>query len=71
MQFFQVTTVDDLIDSIAQTPDVLAQVGIEGATMFDQVGRLSNWKQETDSWAVFFQGTYQLQDDLSIAAGLR
>ena len=50
---------------------VLPSVGQEGQTMFDKVGRLSNWKQETDSWAVFFQGTYQLQDDLSITAGLR
>ncbi len=71
MEAFQVDSVDGLINAIAQTPQVLAQVGIEGATMFDQVGRLSNWKQETDSWAVFFQGTYQLQDDLSITAGLR
>jgi len=50
---------------------VMPSVGQEGSTMFDKVGRLSNWKQETDSWAAFFQGTYQLQDDLSITAGLR
>ncbi|MCS5594524.1 MAG: TonB-dependent receptor, partial [Porticoccaceae bacterium] len=48
-----------------------AQVGIEGATMFSQVGRISNWKQDTDSWALFFQGTYQLRDDLSLTAGVR
>jgi outer membrane receptor protein involved in Fe transport len=39
--------------------------------MFSHVGRISNWKQETDSWAVFFQGTYQLRDDLSLTAGIR
>ena len=39
--------------------------------MFNQLGRLSNWKQETDSWAAFFQGTYQLRDELSLTAGLR
>jgi outer membrane receptor protein involved in Fe transport len=71
MATFQAVTVDDLIDKIAQTQAVTDQRGIEGVTMFNQVGRLSNWKQETDSWAVFFQGTYQLQDDLSFTAGLR
>lgn len=55
----------------AQAAIVMSNVGDEGATMYNQVGRLSNWKQETDSWAVFFQGTYQLQDDLSFTAGLR
>jgi iron complex outermembrane receptor protein len=45
--------------------------GVDGMTMFNQVGRISNWKQETDSWAVFFQGTYQIRDDLSFTAGLR
>jgi outer membrane receptor protein involved in Fe transport len=76
MQFFGIDPMsadatNQLIEQIALTPAVTAQRGIEGATMFDKVGRLSNWKQETDSWAVFFQGTYQLQDDLSITAGLR
>jgi iron complex outermembrane receptor protein len=60
----------DLTDP-AQAAIVMSNVGVEGATMYNQVGRLSNWKQETDSWAVFFQGTYQLQDDLSFTAGLR
>jgi outer membrane receptor protein involved in Fe transport len=45
--------------------------GVDGETMFNQAGRISNWVQETDSWAVFFQGTYQLRDDLSFTAGLR
>lgn len=44
---------------------------INGATSFDQAGRVVNWKQETDSWAVFFQGKYDLTDTLSVTAGLR
>jgi iron complex outermembrane receptor protein len=44
---------------------------IDGATSFDQAGRIVNWKQETDSWAVFFQGKYDLTDTLSVTAGLR
>jgi iron complex outermembrane receptor protein len=71
MQALGVTSVPELIGIIAQSPSITAQRGIEGATMFDQVGRISNWKQETDSWAVFLQGTYQLRDDLSLTAGLR
>jgi iron complex outermembrane receptor protein len=55
----------------ADLPGAVALLGTEGLTQFSQVGRLSNWKQETDSWALFFQGKYQLRDDLSITAGLR
>lgn len=60
---------------LAFTPEQAASIGltpgVDGMTMFNQVGRISNWKQETDSWAVFFQGTYQIRDDLSFTAGLR
>lgn len=59
------------IAAVAASPAVQAQVGIEGATMWSQVGRVSNWKQDTDSWAVFFQGTYNLTDELSLTAGVR
>ena len=31
--------------------------GVPGLTLWDQVGSLSYWKQETESWAVFAQGT--------------
>ena len=58
-------------DDVADLAGALAILGTEAFTQFSQVGRLSNWKQETDSWAVFFQGKYQLMDDLSITAGLR
>jgi iron complex outermembrane receptor protein len=44
---------------------------IDGVTSFDQVGRVSNWRQETDAWAVFFQGTYEISDKLSLTAGVR
>lgn len=59
------------IAGTAASAAVQAQLGIEGATMWNQLGRLSNWKQDTDSWAVFFQGTYQLTDELSLTAGVR
>jgi outer membrane receptor protein involved in Fe transport len=62
---------DAQIAATASTSAVLSQVNIEGATMFSHVGRISNWKQDTDSWALFFQGTYQLRDDLSLTAGVR
>ena len=71
MQALGATSVEQLLGIIAQSPSITAQRGIEGATMFSKVGRISNWKQETDSWAVFLQGTYQLRDDLSLTAGLR
>ncbi|SVD01487.1 uncharacterized protein METZ01_LOCUS354341, partial [marine metagenome] len=45
--------------------------GMEGATVFSEVGRVSNWTQNTDAWALFFQGTYQVSDNLSLTAGVR
>ena len=46
-------------------------VGIPGETLWLAGGRVSNWEQETDAWAVFFQGTYNLTDNLSLTAGIR
>ncbi|MGB4054586.1 MAG: TonB-dependent receptor [Porticoccaceae bacterium] len=48
-----------------------AYYGIEGVTKFEQVGRISNWSQDTESWAVFFQGKYRLSDQLTLTAGVR
>ncbi|MCS5594409.1 MAG: TonB-dependent receptor, partial [Porticoccaceae bacterium] len=45
--------------------------GMEGVSKFQQLGRLGLWEQDTESWAAFFQGTYQLTDDLTLTAGLR
>jgi len=45
--------------------------GVEGVTMFSQVGRLSRWVQDTESFAVFFQGTLDLTETLSVTAGVR
>ena len=45
--------------------------GLEGVTKFRSVGRISSWQQETESWAVFFQGKYNLTDSLTLTAGLR
>jgi len=46
-------------------------VGELGETLWMAGGRISNWEQETDAWAVFFQGTYNLTDNLSLTAGIR
>ena len=51
--------------------DYTLKVGVEGSTKFHQAGRLSNWTQDTNSRAVFFQGTYDLTDSVAITAGAR
>jgi len=51
--------------------DYTLKVGVEGSTKFHQAGRLSNWSQDTNSRAVFFQGTYDLTDSVAITAGAR
>ena len=55
---------------ISGTPYALMP-GMEGATMFSHVGRVSNWTQDTDAWALFFQGTADITDSLSLTAGVR
>ena len=45
--------------------------GTPGLTMWNQVGSLSYWEQETESWALFAQGTFNITDNLSITAGVR
>jgi outer membrane receptor protein involved in Fe transport len=44
---------------------------VNGVTAFDKSGRVSTWKTETDSFAVFLQGTYDITDTLSLTAGVR
>ena len=39
--------------------------------MWSQVGRLSRWETDTDSWAIFLQGTFDITDNLSLTAGVR
>ena len=46
-------------------------VGTPGETLWMAAGRVSYWEQETDAWAVFYQGTYNISDTLSVTAGLR
>ena len=46
-------------------------LGLPGATSFDQLGRRSYWRQDSEAWAVFFQGRYQLSETLALTAGLR
>jgi len=69
---FNQTQVDgiNLINSILGT-GMSYNVGVPGQTLWTSVGRVSNWTQETDAWAVFFQGTYNLTDTLSLTAGVR
>ena len=43
----------------------------EGLTMFTDVGRLSRWTQDTESFALFGQINYDITETLSITAGLR
>ena len=45
--------------------------GVQGLSYWDQVNALSYYEQETESWAVFFQGTFNITDNLSITAGVR
>jgi iron complex outermembrane receptor protein len=55
----------------AQCQDFRLNVGVEGSTKFQRAGRISNWTQDTNSRAVFFQGTYDLTDSVAITAGAR
>ena len=55
----------------AQCQDFRFQVGIEGSTKFQRAGRISNWSQDTNSRAVFYQGTFNLTDSIAITAGAR
>ena len=64
-----------IIGGWMQTPTGIGTVnafwGVDGMGMWNQVGRVSNWNQETDTTAVFFQGTYNINDQLSFTAGVR
>jgi outer membrane receptor protein involved in Fe transport len=55
----------------AQCMDFRFYPGVEGSTMWQHYGRISNWKQNTNSRAVFFQGTLDLSDSLTLTAGVR
>ena len=55
----------------AQCQDFRLQVGVEGSTKFQRAGRISNWSQDTNSRAVFYQGTFNLTDSIAITAGAR
>ena len=51
--------------------DYTLKVGVEGSTKFQRAGRISNWSQDTNSRAVFYQGTFNLTDSVAITAGAR
>jgi outer membrane receptor protein involved in Fe transport len=42
-----------------------------GAYGSDQISRNHNFNQETESWAVFAQGTFEITDSLRVTGGLR
>lgn len=45
--------------------------GQYGLTAWDQLGRLSRWQQDTESYALFAQGRWDLSDSLTLTAGFR
>ena len=51
--------------------DYRFQVGVEGSTMWSQMARIGNYRQDTNSRAVFYQATYNLTDSLALTAGAR
>lgn len=51
------------------TTDVTA--GIPGVTMFNQMGGMADWEQDTESRAIFAQVSYDITDTLNLTAGLR
>ena len=61
----------DLYNATGGALDYRVPYGVEGYTKFKHYGRISNWKQDTSSRAVFFQGSLDLSDSLSLTAGVR
>jgi iron complex outermembrane receptor protein len=61
----------DLYNATGGAVDYRVPFGVEGVTKYQHLGRLGVWEQDTESWAAFFQGTYQITDDLTLKAGLR
>ena len=51
--------------------DYRLQWNVEGQTKWQQGGRVSYWQQDTNSKAVFYQGTFNLSDTVSVTAGAR
>ena len=45
--------------------------GMPGITMFNQMGGLADWEQDTESRAIFAQVSYDITDTLNLTAGLR
>lgn len=45
--------------------------GMPGVTMFNQMGGMADWTQDTESQAIFAQVSYDLTDTLNLTLGLR
>lgn len=45
--------------------------GMPGVTMFNQMGGMADWEQDTESRAIFAQVSYDITDTLNLTAGIR
>lgn len=74
--------VPGFIRAVTRSPTLLAvpsatarafglPLGVNGLTSFNQVARRSDWQQDTEAWALFIQGEYQISDNLTLTAGVR
>ena len=45
--------------------------GVQGLSYWNQINALSHYEQETESWALFLQGTFDITENLSVTAGVR
>ena len=64
-------TIGAYLGSATGAATVNAFWGVDGMAMWNQAGRVSEYNLETDTIAVFFQGTYNLSDTLTLTAGVR
>ncbi|MFQ3263817.1 MAG: iron complex outermembrane receptor protein [Porticoccaceae bacterium] len=64
-------SLDELAAATGGAVDYRFQVGVEGSTMWSQMSRNGAYKQDTNSRAVFYQGTFNLSDSVAITAGAR
>ena len=51
--------------------DYRYQPGVEGSTMWSMMSRVGEYQQDTNSKAVFYQGTWNLTDSIALTAGAR
>ena len=64
-------TLDQLAAATGGAMDYRFQVGVEGSTMWSQMGRVGEYRQDSNAKAVFYQGTWNLTDSVALTAGAR